>query len=788
MFYESCINMKKLCLILSLFMFLVTSASGQGNFSQARNSLSSLGGMGSGQGMSRGSGARNDSLSGGKKQIPKGVTVWTVDKRFGDRTVQLLDTITHLYPNSIFTSGTYGDYNFTGNLGSPRINRIFLNRSSNDGEFLFTQPYDYFLTKTEKFLFTNTYSPYANLSYDFCGNRLNGEDHFEAKYGVNVNKQLGFGFKLKYLYGRGYYDSQSTSLFDLNLYGSYIGDQYQAHLILTSDRQKITENGGITNDQFITNPEIFDDNYAASEIPTMLQRNWNRNSHQHIFLTHRYNIGFNRKVPMTEEEINAKKFAMESKKQNMENEKRRGERGDEDEDNHKGKKGNDTPFAGRPDNAVIAGDYKAKSDSIVADSVQTIDMATADSLFKVKDKVEEDTAWLKNEYVPVTSFIHTAQLDSHKRIYQAYYTPTNYYADDYFSEDAWPRDSIFDQTKYFRLRNTVAISMLEGFNKWAMAGIKLFAASDLRHYALPDTLNRAVSENHHTLSLGAQISRTQGKALHYSVTGETWILGEDQKQVKIDGSVDLNFPLFGDTVTLAANGFFHNEKQNYFLRHFHSRHYWWDDDLSMQTHTRLEGLLSYQKTRTTLRVGVDELTNYTYLGTTYDTTASYSRINNKVGVFQSDDAITVLTASLDQKLTFGIVNWENIITYQKSTKQEVLPVPTLNIYSNLYFKFKIAKVLYSELGCDMRFFTEYEAPEYVPGVGLYAVQLNDEKVKLGNYPMINAYANFNLKGTRFFVMYSHANAGSGNRKSFLTPHYPLNGTVLRIGISWNFFN
>jgi hypothetical protein len=30
--------------------------------------------------------------------------------------------------------------------------------------------------------------------------------------------------------------------------------------------------------------------------------------------------------------------------------------------------------------------------------------------------------------------------------------------------------------------------------------------------------------------------------------------------------------------------------------------------------------------------------------------------------------------------------------------------------------------------------------------------------------------------------------GSGNRKKFLTPHYPTNGSVLHLGVSWNFFN
>ena len=45
-----------------------------------------------------------------------------------------------------------------------------------------------------------------------------------------------------------------------------------------------------------------------------------------------------------------------------------------------------------------------------------------------------------------------------------------------------------------------------------------------------------------------------------------------------------------------------------------------------------------------------------------------------------------------------------------------------------------------------------------------------------------------LKRTRFFIMYSHINAGSGSRNYFLTPHYPMNDSILRFGVSWNFYN
>lgn len=733
-----------------------------------------------------------DSL-GTDKEIPKGIKVWTVDERFGDIRKAELDTVPHMFMNTIFGTGLRGEYNTLGNVGTPRINRVFIDRQD-DGQFLFTQPYDYFVKPVSTFHFTNTLSPFTNLTYNTAGNRTNGEDHFTAKFGVNAGKRLGVGFNFDYIYGRGYYQNQSTSHFNYTMYGSYLGDRYQAHFLFSTNHQKVTENGGITDDNFVLHPESFDDDFATNEIPTVLENNWNRNDNQHVFLSHRYNVGFKRKVKMTEEEIKAKKFAMEAKRDSEERKRREEERRkaedegrDFNEDNVKEKK----TYAGRPSDAKIAGNEPTATDSIGKGGRINVDSKEmADSLAKVSAKAAADTMWMKDEYVPVTSFIHTMKLDNYKRIYQAYNTPADFYADNYVA-GPYAGDSIYDKTSHLRLQNTFAISMLEGFNKWAKAGVKAFVTSDLRRFVLPssDSNTATTSYNEHNLSVGGQLSKTEGKTLHYNVTAETWLLGKDLGQLKIDGAVDLNFPLFGDTVTLAAKGFFHRNNPTFYYRHYHSRHFWWDNtSLSKELHSRVEGLFSYRKTNTTLRVAFDEIQNYTYLAMGYNIADDHSRKGNTMEVRQKGGAITLLTLSLAQNFKLGPLNWENVITYQKSTDNDVLPVPDLNIYTNLYLRFKIAQVLKCDFGADGRYFTKYYAPDYSPALGQYAVQTGDNRVQTGNYPLVNIYANFHLKHTRFFVMMSHVNAGSGNRQYFLTPHYPLNQRVFRFGLSWNFFN
>ena len=739
-----------------------------------------------------------DSL-GSDKEIPKGIRVWTVDERFGDTKAAVVDTLQHMYMNSTFTEGLRGEYNTLGNMGTARLNRIFIDRRNTQGNFIFTEPYDYIVNPVSDFHFTNTYSPITNITLNSCGDKVTGEDDFKAMFAVNANKRLSAGFRFDYKYGRGYYNAQSTSHFKYTMWASYLGDRYQAHFLFSTNHEKMTENGGITNDDYIKHPEIYTESFATNEIPTVLEQNWNRLDNQHIFFTHRYNVGFSRKVKMTEEEIKAKKFAMASKKENAEEEakeearkkaKEQGKKFDEKAyDKQQGAK-----FSGRPDGAKIAGDEPAKdSDAkdIRNDSTRIAvnGKAAADSLLAVQKKNAEDSLFYKSEYVPVTSFIHTVKFDNYRRIYEAYQTPADYYLKEYYDAGRLTGDSIYDQTKHWHMKNTFAIAMLEGFNKWAKAGLKAFASYDLRHYELPTMEGGFEKYNEHALSVGGQLSKQEGKTLHYNAVAEIGLTGVDAGTLAIDGNVDVNIPFLGDTLQVRGDAFFHRETPSFYYRNYHARHLWWENDLDKTIHTRIMGTLSFPKTRTKLRVAVDEIKNYTYFSQSYDITEEGLRTGVMVTPMQESGGINLLTAQLEQNFRLGILNWENQLTYQHSSKESVLPVPAFNAYTNLYIKFKVVKVLNVDLGADMRYFTSYEAPDYSPYMGQYTVQGNGENnVKIGNYPIVNVYANVHIKHTRFFVMMSHINAGQGDKNYFFAPHYPMNERVFRIGVSWNFFN
>ena len=82
--------------------------------------------------------------------------------------------------------------------------------------------------------------------YDPCcgsGGMFVQSAKFIENHGGNINKISGIGFKLDYLYGRGYYNNQATSLFNGSLYGYYLDDRYNMHAWISVNHMRSGENG-----------------------------------------------------------------------------------------------------------------------------------------------------------------------------------------------------------------------------------------------------------------------------------------------------------------------------------------------------------------------------------------------------------------------------------------------------------------------------------------------------------------------------------------------------------------
>ena len=142
-------------------------------------------------------------------KVPVDVKSWTIDGKYGNIVPAIVDTLHHQYQNNNLSEGMNGHFNHLGNLGSPRINRIFYERQD-EHQFMFINPMDQFFVDTDKFKFYNTKSPFMNVAYNTCGSKTTGDDHVKVTFARNVNKSLNFGAIFDYMYGQGYYANQST--------------------------------------------------------------------------------------------------------------------------------------------------------------------------------------------------------------------------------------------------------------------------------------------------------------------------------------------------------------------------------------------------------------------------------------------------------------------------------------------------------------------------------------------------------------------------------------------------
>ena len=195
----------------------------------------------------------------------------------------------------------------------------------------------------------------------------------------------------------------------------------------------------IENDDYITHPEDFTRSYGSRDIPTILSENWNRNEDQTYYLTHRYNLGFYKDIEL--------------------------------------------PDSLRPvmpaDSVLLKG---------LRDSLLTV-YQKADTAYQhaVMDSLRNDFMAKQDnpqDFIPVTSFIHTLRIRNAKHTVYSYDTPDHYYADLFYGDP----NNMSDRTRGYSIQNTLGIALREGFNKWAKAGLTAFASHEYRHYTMPLSL------------------------------------------------------------------------------------------------------------------------------------------------------------------------------------------------------------------------------------------------------------------------------------------------------------
>jgi hypothetical protein len=371
------------------------------------------------------------------------------------------------------------------------------------------------------------------------------------------------------------------------------------------------------------------------------------------------------------------------------------------------------------------------------------------------DSATDVAAQVDRDYL---RFGHKIKLGHYKQVYDDD-GATTFYANNFFSDAAY-RDS----NAFLQIENTL---YLEG-NVGSSSNLNVLGG--IRHsYQQYSQEDFALYGNNYAAvaSIGGSIKevfQVHGK-LDYT------FLGPLRESVLLEGGLRVKlFNTIGLHGSYSANLSYPDIKTQF----YRSNHFIWQNNFKKVSENVLRVGIDWGKSGG-LEIRNILLKNYVY----FDANAQPQ---------QYDPLFAILEFSLKQDFTlWRFLHLDNKIVYQiNGEKEGVLPLPDLVTRNALYFQFSVFKrKLKCLVGAELNYFSAFNSPSYMPATG--AFYLADRYV-VGNYPRINAFANFQLKSARLYLKYEHINQGLNGYTYYAAPSHPFPDRILLIGIDWRFFN
>lgn len=368
-------------------------------------------------------------------------------------------------------------------------------------------------------------------------------------------------------------------------------------------------------------------------------------------------------------------------------------------------------------------------------------------------------------------FGHAFQYLRQYRIYNDKVSDTLYYKN-FYIDPVESRDSSFmstlDNRLFIRLQPwspTAIVSTID-------AGIGLDYS---KYYTFsPDEFLYGTSDNTYTDTyLYGRASGIFSKYFAWNAFGRYVFSGYRQGDFLIDASARISVYPFSRQFNLKARLVLENKEPDYFQKKYYSNHFRWNNSFSKTTDTRIEVALSVPDYK--LEVGLQQsiVSNLVYM----DKTAMPA---------QESDAISVTTLYVQKNFKAGAFHADNRFLFQISGNEDVVPLPKISLNARWYAQFVLVRsVLTGQVGIDTYFHTKYYVPAYNPAVGLF---YNQTEKKIGEYPMVDAFVNFKWKRATLFFKMTHVDQGMFTKEYFSALHYPRNKRMLRIGLTWHFYN
>ena len=390
-------------------------------------------------------------------------------------------------------------------------------------------------------------------------------------------------------------------------------------------------------------------------------------------------------------------------------------------------------------------------------------------------RVKRDT--VKVEYIPLITFSHVFETNNSNRRYIEKTADQGFY-DNIYCDSLRTNDT----TDVLTIRNTIAVTFCEAYNRALKFGITAFAMNECQRFLNDSVPYDSIYDYRwkNNTFVGGSIHKHSGKYILYTVEGQVCVLGYKLGEFDVHGKIDTKFNAGKYPLAISARAYAKSIKPSPYLNHYHSNHVRWDNDFAF-TYRFLGGATVAYPTKW-VKPSID---------------FSFENITKPIYVSAADWSpkqfmgnVQIITGEVGLDLTTPWVNLENKAVIQHTTNDVVMPVPLLILQHRLYYHgcwFRHA--MDAQIGVDLRYFTKYHAPILCPATGMFATQ---QEATIGNYPWMTAYASFYVRSIRlrFFAHYQHFNYWfMGDNIGYMAmPGYPTNRDIFRAGLAWHFYN
>ena len=336
-----------------------------------------------------------------------------------------------------------------------------------------------------------------------------------------------------------------------------------------------------------------------------------------------------------------------------------------------------------------------------------------------------------------------------------------------------------DEIKYRRVSNVFQLKQYENPNRKYTFGKRAFLGHELYRGNTPgiqlnDSTHQRYDIKYSNLYVGGGIFREMGSFWLWNFDGKVNLTGRNAGELELNGMITKPFKFWGDsTAAMIFTGSFENRVPDYFQETFHSNHFRWNNDFDAEQRLTLGAKFRAPQRKLELAANYAVINNFLY--------------NNEEAIpDQTANEILVMSVYADKDFNYRRFHFRTRILWQKASEERYLHLPEWSAFVNTYYQFIISKVMFAQIGSDVRYNTKYYADAYEPATGLFYLQSEKE---YGNYPYIDIYATLRLKRTKVFFKYMNLGTHFLDGSTYMTtPNYPMPRATFRLGVSWAWYD